>query len=484
VDSLTAHYLARELDSRWTGQPVRGILVDGSARRVAVHPASEPAVVFDLASPEVPVKQYAGAPVGTLLQRWTVRHVFAPVDDRRLVVTLSHEGRFRGSAARNATLEISAIPSGRAALLREAGGKIVASLGGRLPPTAAPRPLLDRTALESAVAAGDTRALLAARWMSVHVARWLVREPRRAWELYEFLCSMPEPEPTWCGDELLPFPMCENGRAATSLIISEQTSAAPVATPGGDDRTERARRRMRAELERATAAPHYRAAADALMALGSVPAPEEITVGGGTRVEVERRRGETAQEAATRLYATVRSMERALAQLPERLAALGLRDPATGADEPSGSPLPRRAARSVRSRPSPFRTYRSSGGLDIWVGRGAASNDELTFHAAGPDEIWLHARDNAGAHVVLRWTHDDAPPERDLREAAMLAAWHSKSRGSALVPVDWTRRKYVRKPRGGAPGLVVVQRCRTVFVHPDAQLERALRRDMRPGQGR
>jgi predicted ribosome quality control (RQC) complex YloA/Tae2 family protein len=70
---------------------------------------------------------------------------------------------------------------------------------------------------------------------------------------------------------------------------------------------------------------------------------------------------------------------------------------------------------------------------------------------------------------------DEPPPARDLAEAALLAAWHSRARGSTTVPVDWTRRKYVRKPRGAAPGLVTVERTRTVFVRPDAGAERRLR---------
>jgi predicted ribosome quality control (RQC) complex YloA/Tae2 family protein len=123
----------------------------------------------------------------------------------------------------------------------------------------------------------------------------------------------------------------------------------------------------------------------------------------------------------------------------------------------------------------PYKTYRSSGGLEIWVGRGAASNDALTFDAAAPNDVWLHARDSAGAHVVLRWTAPDAPPARDLHDAAMLAAWHSKARGSSLVPVDWTRRKHVRKPRGARPGSVVIREERTVMVRPSAERERALR---------
>ena len=58
---------------------------------------------------------------------------------------------------------------------------------------------------------------------------------------------------------------------------------------------------------------------------------------------------------------------------------------------------------------------------------------------------------------------------------AVLAAWHSKSRGAGLVPVDWTRRKYVRKARGGPPGQVLVQRSETIFVKPDERVERKLR---------
>jgi len=76
---------------------------------------------------------------------------------------------------------------------------------------------------------------------------------------------------------------------------------------------------------------------------------------------------------------------------------------------------------------------------------------------------------------VLRWTKSDAPPARDLREAASLAAWHSKARGAAVVPVDWTRRKHVRKPRGAKPGTVVLREERTIMARPDAALERRLR---------
>ena len=81
-----------------------------------------------------------------------------------------------------------------------------------------------------------------------------------------------------------------------------------------------------------------------------------------------------------------------------------------------------------------------------------------------------------GAHVVLVWgRRDQNPAESDLRDAAGLAALHSRARTSATVPVDWTRRKYVRKPRKSPPGQVLVERAKTVFVEPDAALEERLR---------
>ncbi len=127
------------------------------------------------------------------------------------------------------------------------------------------------------------------------------------------------------------------------------------------------------------------------------------------------------------------------------------------------------------TRPAlPYRVFRSSGGLEIRVGRGAKHNDELTFKHSSPGDVWLHARHVGGAHVILRWTGPGNPPARDLAEAATLAALHSKARTSGSVPVDWTLRKYVRKPRKTPPGRVAVERIETLFVRPDEELLRTL----------
>ncbi|HYH80114.1 MAG TPA: NFACT RNA binding domain-containing protein [Longimicrobium sp.] len=126
----------------------------------------------------------------------------------------------------------------------------------------------------------------------------------------------------------------------------------------------------------------------------------------------------------------------------------------------------------------PYRVYRTSGGLEVRVGKTSKDNDVLTFRHAAPDDVWMHARQVPGSHVILRWTEDGAPPARDLEEAATLAALHSKARSSGTVAVDWTRRKHVRKPRGAPPGRVMVSHAKTVFVAPDASTEERMREGM------
>jgi predicted ribosome quality control (RQC) complex YloA/Tae2 family protein len=77
--------------------------------------------------------------------------------------------------------------------------------------------------------------------------------------------------------------------------------------------------------------------------------------------------------------------------------------------------------------------------------------------------------------VILRWgDREQNPPDREILAAALVAAEYSDARFSGLVPVDWTRRKYVRKPRKSAPGSVIPDRIRTIFVEPDPARVRAM----------
>jgi hypothetical protein len=486
VDSLTARHVARELDGRWRDRRVRGWAFHDEHATVVLSVEGSAPVVFDLSKPDVQLRFQSADEAGAAPARgsqhagWSVVSVTAPEDDRRITVELARAGRFRGSPERRATLTVSALPNARGAELRDAGGHRLASLGARIPRVAEARPVATADEISQAARAGDERSLLGARWVSGSVARWLTSEPELAAERYALILSDAPATPAWCGDALLPYPMCAGAVRADSLIApartqheEEMSTGRRASTSLASDRRQRARARMEEELERSSEAPKLRAIADALAPLGDAPAPPEIVLADGASAIVNAKPGERARDTAERLYSSARSMERALELLPERIAALERSAASARADRRSGGEPARRG--SAKERSLPYRSYRSSDGLEIRVGRGAKANDALTFKESAPNDVWLHARDSAGAHVVLRWQKAGNPPARALEEAASLAALHSKSRGAALVPVDWTRRKYVRRARGGSPGAVIVQRARTVMVRPDADLERRLR---------
>lgn len=114
---------------------------------------------------------------------------------------------------------------------------------------------------------------------------------------------------------------------------------------------------------------------------------------------------------------------------------------------------------------SPYRKFKE-GKYEIWVGKNAKSNDRLTSHAHKED-VWLHARGVAGSHTVIRMGNNrDFPPQKVLLKAASYAAYYSKARGMKSVPVMYTKCKYVRKPKGAAPGAVVAEREEVLMVPP------------------
>lgn len=113
------------------------------------------------------------------------------------------------------------------------------------------------------------------------------------------------------------------------------------------------------------------------------------------------------------------------------------------------------------------RRFRSSDGFEILVGKGSADNDHLTFRIAKSLDTWLHAADYPGSHVVIRMPRGAKVPDRTLAEAARLAAFYSQARKMPKAAVNYTERKYVRKPRKSAPGLVSLAAFRTLLVEPD-----------------
>ncbi len=132
-----------------------------------------------------------------------------------------------------------------------------------------------------------------------------------------------------------------------------------------------------------------------------------------------------------------------------------------------------RADEKVKKLSEPLK-FRSSDGFDILVGRNNRQNDQLTLKTAKATDIWLHTQGIAGSHVIIR-TEGKEAPEQTLFEAAMLAAYHSKGRESSQVPVDYTAVKFVKKPAGAKPGMVIFTNNRTLFVAPDEELCESLK---------
>ena len=126
-----------------------------------------------------------------------------------------------------------------------------------------------------------------------------------------------------------------------------------------------------------------------------------------------------------------------------------------------------------RLSPKPME-FRSTAGLRISVGKNNMQNDLLTCKQAVKSDIWFHTQKIHGSHVIL-WTGGAQPDLQSLNEAACLAAWFSQGRESGKVPVDYTPVKYVKKPAGARPGMVVYTTYETAWVTPDESLVKRLR---------
>lgn len=139
------------------------------------------------------------------------------------------------------------------------------------------------------------------------------------------------------------------------------------------------------------------------------------------------------------------------------------------------APSPRRRAAMEGAR-RPFRAFRASRDVVVRVGRSAKDNDELTFHVAKGNDLWLHARGVAGSHVIVPCERDVEVPPDVLLDAAHLAAWFSPLRKAERVDVQYTQRKHLKKPGKGAPaGLVLVPKEKVMHVRVEAErIERLL----------
>ncbi|WP_437720919.1 NFACT RNA binding domain-containing protein [Sorangium sp. So ce861] len=189
---------------------------------------------------------------------------------------------------------------------------------------------------------------------------------------------------------------------------------------------------------------------------------------------------ERALEAIAALEADVAAAEarpEALEPLAQRARSLGVaRAEIAGAAAGEPGAAGARGPRAGRTAPRrPFHAYRSASGAAILVGRGAEDNDALTTKHARPHDLWLHAKGVAGSHVVVPLPKGASCPSDVLVDAATLAAHFSDARGEAVCEVSYVPRRYVRKPRGAAPGAVVFDREKVIAVRIEgARLSRLL----------
>ncbi|MBX7204363.1 MAG: NFACT RNA binding domain-containing protein [Bacteroidia bacterium] len=120
---------------------------------------------------------------------------------------------------------------------------------------------------------------------------------------------------------------------------------------------------------------------------------------------------------------------------------------------------------SANDKTERFKQFHHNG-FTILVGKNAANNDELTFRYSHKNDLWLHARDVSGSHVIIRYRQGTIFPKTVIEYAASLAAYYSKAKGSSLVPVVYCERKFVRKPKGAAPGEVSHQKSEMIMAEP------------------
>ena len=202
----------------------------------------------------------------------------------------------------------------------------------------------------------------------------------------------------------------------------------------------------------------------------------------GSTTQIELDESTSLQEEANRRFALYSRSKRATAQINLRLTAVKARlheleleqdslekeiaeGHLGGPSGKSAAPAARESRETAQKVPG-TRRYISSDDFEILVGRTARDNDHLTFKIARPNDLWLHAADYGGSHVVVRNSTKKPIPHRSLIEAAQLAAYFSQAKKDPKVDVHYTERKFVSKIKGGKPGLVRLQRFKNITVEP------------------
>ncbi|GIW25434.1 NFACT family protein [Meiothermus sp.] len=223
-------------------------------------------------------------------------------------------------------------------------------------------------------------------------------------------------------------------------------------------------------LERLEEAERLRGWGDLLMAYGPQIPPGPVARlqdFSGQPVEIPLEKGLSPIQTATRFYQRAKRLEanaeKALELIPQTEAQIeGLWAELRRLEELSRDEL-RAEGRKLREKgPQIGLRFKSPGGFEVWVGRSSKENDLLT-RMAHSEDLWFHTQGLPGSHVILR-TQGQPAALPDLLYAAQLAAYHSKARGEKNVPVDYTAKKHVWRPRKAAPGQVLYTQGKTLFV--------------------
>jgi predicted ribosome quality control (RQC) complex YloA/Tae2 family protein len=257
-------------------------------------------------------------------------------------------------------------------------------------------------------------------------------------------------------------------------------------------RAERREEAVSGDVAGAERGDEYRLAGDLLLAnkhrITKGQERAELPGYDGTLVSIRLDPACTPAENANRYFQRYKKAKAGLAMMRERLAEAReeaaflrtVREDLEAAEDREGlfailSLLAQRgyvrdaAGKSAGKRAAaspPFRTIEHEG-WHILVGKSAAGNDYITMRLARPDDLWLHAEGMPGSHVVVRNPGARDIPEGVLRKAASLAAYYSKGKSSAKVPVAYTRAALVKKPKGAAPGTVVLTGRKTIMAVPE-----------------
>lgn len=260
------------------------------------------------------------------------------------------------------------------------------------------------------------------------------------------------------------------------------------------------RRHLETDLEAHGDADTHKRVGDLLLAnIGTAERRGEIVTvtdyfaEGTPRIELEIDKNATLQEEAARRFVRYTRARRAASEIARRLGEIEkeLESLNTRQEElesiialrnekalegffNDGKKLsPRRRGREKASKSiAGTRRYLSTDGFEILVGRAARDNDHLTFRVARPYDLWLHAADYPGSHVIVLNPTRKEIPHRTVIEAAQLAAKFSQARRDGKVDVHYTQRKFLAKPKGAAPGLVRMSSFRTIIVEPRDSVER------------